>query len=273
MHDFSFDGRAKQVAATWDELSRQQLRRLMPILYGTYTDARQQRLEALALVLGLSQAMLLRCTPVQLIELSWLTDFLFDEHLAFTKQLLPWVRDKWWQRKLYGPTDGLANLSFLEFVYADSYFIAYAQTGAAQWLHHLVATLYRPQRRPYRPHAADYSGDRRQDFNPALIDARLAEAARLSQAEQLAILTWYRGCRRALEQRYEAVFTPENENTARENTDGWAYVLREMSGQAFGSYEETSRQKAAQILAKMEDDTRQAQRQKQQAEMQRTASD
>jgi hypothetical protein len=271
MHDFSLDGKAKKIAATWDELGLEQLRRLMPILYGAYADARQQRLEALAVVLGVSTPLLLRFTPVQLLEIDWLVDFLFAEQLDFTKQLLPSVRATWGLRTLYGPADGLANLSFLEFVYADSYFIAYAQRQDTQWLHHLLATLYRPQRRPYRPHAADYAGDRRQNFNPALIDERLSLVARLPQAEQLAILTWYRGCRRALEHRYAAVFTPENEQKASESTDGWAYVLREMSGQAFGSYEETGRQKAAQILAKMEDDTRLAQRQKQQAERQKNS--
>lgn len=270
MHEVILNGRPKPVAATYDELSRTQLLRLVPMLFGAYTDRHRQRIELLTVLLGVSLPLVLRFTPVQLLEIFWLTDFLLAEELVFTRQLLPVVRAAWYRRRLHGPADGLAGVQFLEFVFADSYFMAYAQGQEETWLDHLVATLYRPQRRPYRPHAADYAGDRRQDFNPALIDARVPEVARLPQAEKLAIYLWYRGCRRALELRYPRVFTPANEQQA-QAPGGWDYVLREMSGAAFGSFEETGRQKTGQLLAKMEDDARRAEELKRQAEMQKNS--
>lgn len=273
MHDVSLNGQAKKVAATCDELSRWQLLRLMPVLYGPYySDAYRPRLEILRVLLGISPALTLRITPVQWCQLLWLTDFLLSEQLVFTRQLLPWARARWWGRRRYGPADGLSNVRFLEFVFADSYFVAFAQSQDEKYLHRLLSVLYRPQRRPYRPRAANYGGDRREDFNENLVGERAGRwAARLPQAQQLAILTWYRGCRHALERRYPLVFTPANEDKASENAGGWAYVLREMSGAAFGNFEETGRQHLHTVLSKMEDDTRRAQELQRQAEAQRTS--
>lgn len=266
MHDILFDGQAKKVAATCDELSRPQLLALMPILYGSYADATRQRIDVLQVLFGISLAMALRITPVQYCQILSLTDFLLGEQLTFTKQLLPWVGSKW--RRLYGPADGLKNVRFLEFVFADSYFMAYAQGRDPKWLHHLLAVLYRPQRRPYRPRAAAYGGDRRQDFNQALLDERVARMAQLPLAEQLAILTWYRGCRRALELRYPLVFAPPGEGQATENAGGWDHALREMSGQAFGNFAETGREHLHTVLAKMNDDIHRAQELERQAKAQ-----
>lgn len=189
MHHLLLDGRPKNVAGTWDELSRAQLLRLMPVLYHTFADTYRQQLDALAILFGINQVFALRITPVQYCQILWMTDFLLGEHVEFTKQLLPSVRGRWYQRPLYGPADALSNVRFLEFVFADSYFVAYASSQEEKWLDLLLAVLYRPQRRRYRPQAANYAGDRRQDFNENLVDARAADLAALPQAQKLAILT------------------------------------------------------------------------------------
>lgn len=250
MHTVSINGQAKQVAATWDELSQQQLVSLMPILFGQYADPIRQRLDALAVLLDISPALLLRFTPVQLVEIKWLAGFLLGEQIDLTRQLMPWVRTRWFRRRLFGPAAGLRNISFLEFVFADSFFIAYCQSQDVAWLHKLLAVLYRPG----RLWGGAAAGDRRVPFNENLLARNVARVARLPQYVQLAIFTWYRGCRHAWEQRYPLVFTPDHEGQARGNTDGWSYVLREVSGGPFGNYDSTGRQHAAQLLAKMQDD-------------------
>lgn len=269
MNELSLNGRLKDVAGSWNELSREQLLRLVPVLYRPYTDIQRQRIDLLCILFGINAVFALRITPVQFCQILWLTDFLLGEKVELTVQLLPWVRVRWYQRKLYGPAAGLSNLRFLEFVFADSYFMAYSQSQDSQWLHKLLAVLYRPQRDRYRPSAVDYGGDRRQDFNENLVDERVPDVARLPLAVQLAILTWYRGCRHALEQEFPLVFTPANENTASDSPGGWGYVLREMSGAAFGSFDETGRQYLHTVLSKMEDDTRRAMALQRQAEAQK----
>lgn len=271
MHVLILNGRRKDVAATWNELNRAQLLELMPVLYGQFTDHYQQKIELLAILFGINRLFALRITAVQFCQILWMTDFLIGEHVGLTEQQLPSVRPRWYGRKLYGPASGFDNLRFLEFVFADSYFVAYSQSQEVKYLHQLLAVLYRPQRARYRPSAADYGGDRREDFNENLVDERVAEVARLSSAEQLAILTWYRGCRHALELQYELVFTPANETQAADNPGGWGYVLREMSGAAFGSFEETGRQHLHTVMAKMEDDTRRAKELQRQAQAQQNS--
>ena len=272
MHTVEWNGQAKPVAAMWDELSLAQLRRLVPLLYGAYADPHQQRIEALAVLLGISLPLALRLTPVQLVQVLWLTDFVLAAPVTRTRVVVPALRPAWYRPDVHAPADELANVSFLEFAFADAYFVAYANSREAQWLDQLVATLYRPQRTRYRPHAADYAGDRRAPFNEHLIEAHAARLARLPLATKLLVFTWYRGCRHALEQRFPLVFTPATDEQVRSHPDGWAFVLREMSGQAFGSFAETGRQLATQILSKMNDDLARAQQlQREQEAQQRTS--
>jgi hypothetical protein len=269
MHEIEFNDQVKLVASTWDELSREQCRLLLPILYGNYPDANQQRIEVLEVLFGVSRPLLLRLTAVQLLEVFYLTDFLLMEPVTRTLQLLPSVKPAQLMPAYYGPADELSNISFLEFAFADAYFVAYANSGEAQWLDQLVATLYRRPRR-YRKGLA--VGDRRLPFNENLIEAEAARLARLPKLSKLAICTWYRGCRHALEKRYPLVFTAAGEQQDKGHPDGWGYVLREMSGQAFGNYTETGRQLAHQVLAKMNDDLARAQvlERQQQAQQQAT---
>ncbi len=272
MHQIQWNSEPKEVAATWDELSLAQLPRVVAILYGRYADAQQQRIEVLEVLLGVSRPLLLRLTSVQLLEIFWLTDFVLAEPVARTRVVAPSLRPAWYRLAYHAPADELANVSFLEFAFADAYFVAYCQGQEAKWLDHLLGTLYRPQRPRYRPHAADYRGDRRADFNENLIERHAARLARLPQLTKLLVFAWYQGCRRALEQRYPHVFTPANQEQAKAHPDGWAFVLREMSGQAFGSFVETGRQPAGQVLAKMNDDLARAEELRRQEEAQQRAT-
>ena len=268
MHEVEWNKQPKEVAATWDELSLVQLPRVVAILYGNYTDVNRQRIELLEVLLGVSRPLLLRLTPVQLLEIFWLTDFVLAAPVARTLVVAPALRPARFRPTYYAPADELANVSFLEFAFADAYFVAYCQGRDPQWLHHLLGVLYRPQRARYRPRAADYGGDRRADFNEHLIERHAARLARLPEATKLLVFAWYQGCRHALEQRYPHVFTPANQEQAKAHPDGWAFVLREMSGQAFGSFTETGRQPAHQVLSKMNDDIARAEELRRQEEAQ-----
>jgi hypothetical protein len=272
MHQVEWNGQLKEVAATWDELSLAQLPRVVAILYGNYTDATQQRIELLEVLLGVSRPLLLHLTDVHLVQILWLTGFVLAAPVARTVVVAPALRPAWYRPRYYAPADELANVSFLEFAFADAYFVAYCHNREAQWLDQLLGTLYRPQRAGYNPAAADYAGDRRAPFNENLIERHAARLARLPEATKLLVLTWYRGCRHALEQRYPDVFTPATDEQVRSHPDGWSFVLREMSGQAFGSFAETGRQEAGQVLAKMNDDVARANELRRQEEAQQRAT-
>ena len=267
MHDVRIDGRHRPVAATWNELPRRQLLRVVVLLYSRHENELQLRFKLLAVLLQVPLATVVSLfTPEQIIQLKWLTDFVLGE-LTLTAQALPWLRrprtwfhplpPRWW-----GPRENFRNLRLLEFIFADAYFVAYARTAEPTWLDQLVAVLYRPQRRPYRPRAVAYGGDRRQDYNPVHLAARAAQVAHLPLATKLAVLTWYRGCRLQLERDYARVFTPAHEQAAAQSSDGWAHVAREMSGTIFGTLEQTERSLVRDVLARMEDDARRAEAQR-----------
>lgn len=270
MNNAIIDGSYRDVPATWNELPRRLLLRVVQVLYQRHETELQLRFHLLAILLQVPLGTVVGLfTPVQIVQIKWLTDFVLGE-LTLTAQALPWLRRprtwfhplpaRWW-----GPRENFRNLRFLEFIFADAYFVAYAQDPTAtKWLDLLVATLYRPQRRPYRPKAAEYGGDRREEFNPVHRDARAAQVAHLPLAEKLAVFTWYRGCRLQLERDYARVFTLAHEAAAVQASDGWAHVAREMSGSIFGTLEQTERQLVRDVLARMEDDARRAEAQREQ---------
>ncbi|HEX8656470.1 MAG TPA: hypothetical protein VF690_03000 [Hymenobacter sp.] len=277
MHNVQIDGRFRAVPATWNDLTRPLLLRLMPLLYGGSASQTELRLRVLQVLLQVNLLLMLAFTDAQLAQIIWLADFALAE-VTLTAQLLPHVRLPWrrdWRRRRYwGPRANLRNLRFLEFIFADAYFVAWAKDPTqTKWLNLLVAVLYRPQRRPYRPRAVDYKGDRREDFNEVHLDARAARLAHLPLAVRLAIATWYRGCRFQLEQDFPLVFTPANEDAAAGARDGWAHVLREMSGATFGPIDQTEQQLVRVVLAKMEDDARRAEQLRRQHQQQNSQLD
>jgi hypothetical protein len=148
MHQIKWNGRAKLVAATWDELSLVQLPRVVAILYGHYADANQQRIELLEVLLGVSRPLLLRLTPVQLLEVFWLTDFVLTKPVARTLVVAPALRPAWFRPAYYAPADELADVSFLEFAFADAYFVAYCQGREVQWLPPPAGHALPPPARP-----------------------------------------------------------------------------------------------------------------------------
>jgi hypothetical protein len=173
MHDIKIDGRPKQVPADWNELTRPLLLELLLALYSPADSPTQLRLRVLRVALQLSWDLLLECTDVQLAQLLWLADPFVNE-VRLTRQLLPTLQApglaRWW-----APRENFCNLRLLEFILADAYFVAFSQDlTRLDYLDQLVGVLYRPERKPYRPHAPDYGGDRREGFNPAHVASRAA---------------------------------------------------------------------------------------------------
>ena len=266
MHDVHINGRHHPVAATWNELPRPVLLQAVAVLYAGAPSDAELRLRLLQALLQVPRAVIAGFTSVQVVQIFWLTDFLLTD-VDLTDQLLPEVRRG--KKTFHGPRARFRNLRFLEFIFADAYFVAFSQEpDHEEWLNRLVAVLYRPERRPYQPLAVDYGGDRREDFNEHHVALRTARLARIPRAEKLAIYTWYRGCRLALERDFPHVFTPAHQDAAQQATDGWAHVLREMSGPTFGPMALTEQQLVRTVLAKMEDDAVRAEQLRRQAETQ-----
>jgi hypothetical protein len=236
MLNVEFGSRLYLVPTAWNELSRRQLLRITRLHGQTFATARALDDAFRRVLLAIPGRLLARLNGIQRAELRHLVPvgFLREPHKGspLTAQLLehlPYL--KWWQglgARYYGPRANFRNLRFAEFMFADAYFLRYLQTNDEQQLDRLVATLYRPQRAGYAPHSPGYGGDRREDFNENLLDARTRAIAKQPHHVKYAVLLWYQGCRKALENRFEYVFTADN--TSKATKSGWGDVLHELAG-------------------------------------------
>ncbi len=236
MDKVEFGRRLYLVPSAWNELSREQLLRITR-LHGQKFASDQALDDAFrSVLLGKGARLWARLNAVQRVELRRLVPVRFlrepQDYAPLTEQLQPYLPYlKWWQglgAQLFGPRSNFRNLSFAEFIFADAYFLRYLQTNDRTQLDRLVATLYRPTRAGYAPHSPSYGGDRREDFNENLLDDRTRQVAKLEYHVKYAVLLWYRGCRKALESRFEYVFS--GENNAKGAAGGWADVLHELAG-------------------------------------------
>jgi hypothetical protein len=248
----------RAVPTEWNELSRKQLLKCMRWLFGVKDKYIKQRL-LLQNLLQLPTMVFEALTPEQVaLDLMPLISFLTEKN-TLTKQLLPVARLSFrgFFKRLYGPKDKLRNLTFAEFIFADSYFIYYCKTGQEELLHKMIAVLYRERRylHELRSFFGFDSGDIRTPFNEHLVGKRAGKVALLPDEVKLAILTWYRGCREALEAEYGYVFSQESDSRSG-GRSGWEPVARGMSGKIFGDLNNTLQVSIHTVLAEMDDQLR-----------------
>jgi len=253
MLDAQFGRHRCRLATKWNELTGAQLLAVVAVRQRPFAQPTQLADALLEILLALPARAFARLNLVQRVELRPLTRFLATTAPPLTAQLLPSLTLPYLPfieqpQHFHGPREAFRNLRFDEFIFADSYYLRYLQTQEATWLDQLVAVLYRPERRPYRPRAVDYAGDRREDFNEHLVPARARQLARLPLATKQAVLLYYQGCRRLLEQRYEYVFS--DDNTAKAGHSGWQEVLHELAG-GVHRLEATAQQGLANVLREM----------------------
>jgi hypothetical protein len=252
MLDAQFGRHRRRLATKWNELTGAQLLAVVAVRQRPFAQPPQLADALLEILLALPARAFARLNVVQRVELRPLTRFLAATAPPLTAQLLPSLTlPRFWfeqPQHFHGPREAFRNLRFDEFIFADSYYLRYLQTQEVTWLDQFVAVLYRPERRPYRPQAVDYAGDRREDFNEHLVAARASQLARLPLATKQAVLLYYQGCRRLLEQRYAYVFS--DDNTAKAGHSGWQEVLHELAG-GVHRLDATAHQGLANVLREM----------------------
>lgn len=239
---------ARDLATTWNELTGRQLLDVTKVLMVGY-ERLATRLDALlAALLQIPRKDFRQLNVVQRVNMRHLVEFLHGatDYAPLTAQLLPvFIIGR---KRYYGPREAFRNLRFDEFIFADTYYLRYLQTGGEHYLDQLVAVLYRPERADYDPEAVTYAGDRREDFNEHLVAARARRLAALPDHYKHAVLLYYRGCRRLLEQRYEYVFSGEPQQQV--STNGWQEALHVLAG-GVHNLDATAHQGLANVLREM----------------------
>ncbi|WP_201979376.1 hypothetical protein [Hymenobacter rubidus] len=254
----------RQVPSTWNELTRPQLRQVLAELYAGPPAG--SRLRLLAILTGFRLPLLSGLPADVLAQLLPLTDFVLSEDHCLTAQLLPTLKVPGRHvtepvATLHGPRASLSNVTFGEFIFADTFFLQYhlatkkaRLNNRATYLDQFLAVLYRPSKRNPNPEAPDWNGDVRIAFNENHLEARTPRLAPVPDLDKLAVLTWYRGCRQQLASEFPDVFTVADEHEAGpQKAPEWERVLRKLSGGVFGPVQQTATQPLRLVLAEMQD--------------------
>ncbi|QHL87403.1 hypothetical protein GU926_08130 [Nibribacter ruber] len=263
MHEVKIGTLYRQLPSDWNELTGRQLVKVIAAesrwLSATGIPEEQKkhllRLERLRILLNLPLGIFLAFTPIQIVQLHWLVKFLDSGFKGLTAQLLPRLRvpgiANCLRPALFGPRERFRSLSFLEFIYADTYFMSFTQKQTPEKLDRFVACLYREKRWFHFivKRLTSYGGDCRQEFNQHLVERRAQLVARLPLEVKLAVLSWYRGCRFELEGEFPLVFSEGTQKKA--GRSGWDGVLLGMSGHVI-NIEATGRANIRNILAAMQ---------------------
>lgn len=106
----------------------------------------------------------------------------------------------------FGPSVKLFNLTFSEFIHAETSLKRFTQKKDKESLDKLIAILYRKERSDYDPNSVDYRGDRREVFNDFLIDANAKKIRKLNMNVKMSIYLFYTGCQWWIMQQFPHVF-------------------------------------------------------------------
>jgi hypothetical protein len=128
-----------------------------------------------------------------------------------------------------GPADYGANICFLEFIKADSYYGQFTKSKNLDFLNLLVATLYRPLRDDLDEEHIAFNGDMRTPFNEFHIKERAKKMKRVQLAHRYAILLQYAGLRQWIQNKY-----PETFRERKSSKFGWSGVIVSLAGEKFG---------------------------------------
>lgn len=243
MHDLTINGRGYQVAESWNELTRRQLLRIIRVLLMPM-DPQAIKMRILHELLPLPTGLFFALEDSQITWLLRLAGFVTEE-ATLTRNLLPEIRlpilkTYRWQQ-LHGPADRLGNLVMAEFIFTESFFLAWHHSQNQDYLDNLIAILYRPQREGYDPASPDYKGDRREDFNPHLFEKRAQSWVKhLSKPVKMAVLYYYAGCRQALIDQYPEVFGGE-ETGGPASASPLRDMLHDLPNDKFGTIDEAEK--------------------------------
>lgn len=134
---------------------------------------------------------------------------------------------------LYGPSDGLENLTIYELAKVFTAYEAYSASPTPAALHELLAILYRPAKPPTTENiASGYGGDIRRSLlgEEATIAPRARMLGALPPVVAQLIMLWVGGCRAAIVQEYQGLFEAPDNEPPRGPDFGWGGLLLELAG-------------------------------------------
>lgn len=169
-----------------------------------------------------------------------LTNFVF-ETLDLNKNLIPHLRINFF-KKLYGPADALSNMSIIEFSYVLNFYNRYNKYQNSNDLAYMIACMYRPSKKNWQK-----TGDIREDFNHNTADKYIDALKKLPHHKMQAIYLFFSGCMYAWSLEFKHLFKKAGPETNKTFLD----VILSMSGDIFGTFNETKNENAYLVLKEL----------------------
>lgn len=193
MTQISINDKDYKIPTEWNELTAEQLLQVMDAIYLKQYEPVQLLLKLLKILMDIKFAPFFKILPEDAEEFLYLTSFLLQGQIGFSKNLIPVYE------RFAGPSDEIGNITGKEFVYSEHYHeLWWNEKTNIQALNDFVATIYRPIKRHY-DHARNPDGDCRFPFNEN-VSHWIADNIinKWPDNVKLAIATWYAGCRQKL---------------------------------------------------------------------------
>jgi len=207
-----------------DELNADQLTGVMRIKQ-RYDNEDLQAIRISALLFSIDKERMQRLTTLQKLQLAATVEFLFEPRCKMDKWLFNSLGSG-----LFGPADGLENLTFGELMHADRRLDQYRETGEERYLDELVAILMRKRKRFLFGRHAD---DVRSPFKEGLITKQGRKIAkRLTLPEKAAIHFNYVACRSRLADFFPNLFPEPDQDEPVNNpasNDNWLDVAIDLA--------------------------------------------
>lgn len=214
-----------------------------------------------AVNLQISSFLFFRFSPAQLVDLLLIrqvNNFWYQEN-ALTKN--PYhALSTLHSQQLLGPADNFQSLVFIEFSFADTYFmraIHQLNNSTTQQLPDLdtfIAILYRHKKIATKDE--ETTADQRTPFNIHTVENRMKLVSKIPFLQKLAILFWFEGCKNALRKRYPLVFSPSPSGVPRERNEGeptnWMKIMLSMAGSTLGDINQVHNQPVETVFAEMQ---------------------
>jgi hypothetical protein len=129
--------------------------------------------------------------------------FLVEES-NLARQLIPKI--KIGSNTFYGPSDGLTNLKFWEFLKAHEQFIKFSKSGSEADLNKFLAIIYRKAKRQDK-NPEKYDGDIREKFNENLISDNAKVFSQENNNLKEGVIIFWKGSCTLLQTRFPDAFT------------------------------------------------------------------
>jgi len=204
MHTLTIFDKQFQVPGKWNELSKPQLLKIAELF------SKKLKKEAFEILL-ISYFTGIKIENLNVIsnslpEIAQIFNFLQNK-ITLSKNYLPELKIK--NKILFGPEDGLMNLTFEQFViYSENAFAEYAKTEKVEVLNYFIATLY-----TYKQSV----------FNEKDILSIQKLVAKIPLSEKNAIVLFYVGCRNYLMDKYQELFANSKKDNSK-NADPLAFL-------------------------------------------------